>query len=200
MQAIETVNRAIFLALNATPRTPHDLVAAGIFIANDAILLAPIVLACLWLMGGDERRELALRACAAGFLALGINQLIGLAWYHPRPFAIELGHTFLPHASDSSFPSDHATLLSALSFAFLYGGKRQLGLFMLIVDLAVAWARVFIGVHFPFDMLGAAIVAWFACILIKPLWMIGGPFVTQASITLYRKLLASPIKRGWLRP
>jgi len=200
MQAIETINRAIFLALNATPATPHGLVALGIFIANDAILLAPIVLVCLWLMGGDERRELALRACAAGFLALGINQLIGLAWYHPRPFAIGLGHTFLPHAPDSSFPSDHATLLSALAFTFLYGGKRQSGLLMLIVDLAVAWARVFIGVHFPFDMLGAAVVAWFACLLAKPLWMISGPFATQALIALYRKLLALPIKWGWLRP
>lgn len=200
MQAIEVINRAIFLAINATPRTPHGLIAMGIFIANDAILLAPIVLVCLWLMGGDERRELALRAFAAGFLALGINQLIGLVWYHPRPFVIGLGHTFLPHAPDSSFPSDHATLLSALAFTFLAAGKRQLGFFVLIVDLAVAWARVFIGVHFPFDMLGAALIAGFACVAVKPLWTAGGAFVTRASITLYRKLLALPIKRGWLRP
>lgn len=199
MQAIEAINRALFLAFNATPETPHGLVAAAILIANDAILLAPTALVCLWLTGGDERRELALRACAVGFLALGINQLIGLAWYHPRPFAIGLGHTFLPHAPDSSFPSDHATLLSALSFTFFQGGKRQLGLFMLVVDLAVAWARVFIGVHFPFDMLGAALVAGLACLLVKPLWMMSGPFVTKTSIALYRKLLALPIGRGWLR-
>lgn len=200
MQAIEAINRALFLAINATPETPHGLVAASLFIANDAILLAPIVLVCLWLMGGDTRRELALRACAVGFLALGINQLIGLAWYHPRPFAIGLGHTFLAHVPDSSVPSDHATLLSALSFTFFYGGRRLLGLFVLIVDLAVAWARVFIGVHFPFDMLGGAIIAWLAGMLVKPLWAVGGPLVTQASIALYRRLLMLPIKRGWLRP
>jgi undecaprenyl-diphosphatase len=71
---------------------------------------------------------------------------------------------------------------------------------MLIVDLAVAWARVFIGVHFPLDMLGAAVIAWLACMLIKPLWMATGRFVTQALIAWYRKLLALPIRRGWLRP
>ena len=199
MQAIEAINRAVFLALNATPETPHWLIAAGIFIANDAIFLAPAALACLWLAGGDLRRELAVRACFVGFLALGINQLIGMTWYHPRPFAIGLGHTFLAHASDSSFPSDHVTLLSAISFTFFYGGKRQLGLLALAVDLAVAWARVFVGVHFPLDMLGAAAVAWLACVLGKPFWLIGGPFVTRALITLYRKLLALPIEWGWLR-
>ena len=49
MQAIEAINRALFLALNATPETPHGLVAAAILIANDAILLAPTALVCLWL-------------------------------------------------------------------------------------------------------------------------------------------------------
>jgi undecaprenyl-diphosphatase len=200
MQAIEAFNRAVFLALNATPETPHGLVALGIFIANDAILLAPLLLVCLWLAGGDQRRELALRACCVGFLALGINQLIGMTWYHPRPFAVGLGHAFITHASDSSFPSDHVTLLSAIAFTFFYGKRWRLGLLALIVDLAVAWARVFVGVHFPLDMVGGAVVAWLACVLGRPFWMIGGPFVTRTLIALYRKLLALPIRLGWLRP
>jgi undecaprenyl-diphosphatase len=69
---------------------------------------------------------------------------------------------------DSSFPGDHVTLLSADSFTFLYGGKRGIGLLALIVDIAVAWARIFVGVHWPFDMIGAAIVAWLACMVGSP--------------------------------
>lgn len=108
METLEALNQTIFLVLNATPATPHWLIGMGVIIANYAIWAAPVILVCLWLAGGDERREMALRACFVGFLALGINQLIGMVWYHPRPFAIGIGHAFLAHAPDSSFPSDHA--------------------------------------------------------------------------------------------
>ncbi|MCP3716733.1 phosphatase PAP2 family protein [Paraburkholderia sp. CNPSo 3281] len=200
MDAVETLNRSIFLALNATPATPHGLIAAGTLIADYAILLVPAMLVALWLTGSDERRALAVRACLAGLLALGINQLIGLAWYHPRPFVSAMGHTFLAHAPDSSFPSDHVTLLFAVSFTFLSGGKRGIGLLALIVDIAVAWARIFVGVHWPFDMIGAAFVAWLACMVGSPFWRIAGMAMTRALIALYRKVLAVPIGRRWLRP
>ncbi|WP_019936751.1 phosphatase PAP2 family protein [Bordetella sp. FB-8] len=200
MHVFEPLNRVLFLVLNGTPATPHWLVFAGIFIANDLIWLAPAMLVYLWLTGNGLRRELAVRACCVGFLALGINQLIGMAWYHPRPFVIGLGHAFLAHAPDSSFPSDHVTLLSSLAFTFLLGGERRLGLLALIADLAVAWARVFVGVHFPFDMIGAALVACLAYGLVRPCWNMAGLAATGMLIALYRKLLALPIRRRWLRP
>ncbi|MDI9700811.1 phosphatase PAP2 family protein [Burkholderia cenocepacia] len=200
MEAFESINRAIFLALNATPATPQWSIFAGLIIANYAIWVVPFMLVGLWLAGGDKRRSIASRACFVGLLALGINQAIGMAWYHPRPFATGIGHTFLAHAPDSSFPSDHATLLSAISFTLLYARERRLGLFALLVDVAVAWARVFVGVHWPFDMIGAVIVAGAASILVSPLWRVGGIVVTMKMIALYRKVLALPIGQGWLRP
>ena len=199
MQAIEAINRALFLAFNATPETPHGLVAAAILIANDAILLAPTALVCLWLTGGDERRELALRACAVGFLALGINQLIGLAWYHPRPFAIGLGHTFLPHAPDSSFPSDHMTVFAGVGLTLLLDGAAVWAVATLLTGLGVAWARVFLGVHFPLDMAGAVGVAVVAYTAVTPLWRKLGVSVTDLVERLYRHILARPISMGWIR-
>ncbi|WP_321928819.1 phosphatase PAP2 family protein [Paraburkholderia guartelaensis] len=200
MDAAETLNRTFFLALNATPATPHWLIASGALIADYAILLVPAMLVALWLTGAEEQLALAVRACFAGLLALGINQLIGLAWYHPRPFVSATGHTFLAHAPDSSFPSDHVTLLSAVSFTLLYGGKRGIGVLALIVDIVVAWARIFVGVHWPFDMVGAVIVAWLACMVGNPFWRFAGMSVTRALIALYRKVLAVPIDLRWLRP
>lgn len=200
METIEAFNQAIFLQINATPATPHWLIAASVFIANYAIWAVPIMLVCMWLVGGDNRRRIAVHAAFVGFVALGINQLIGMAWYHPRPFSIGLGHTFLTHAPDSSFPSDHATLLSAISFTFFYSGRRLLGMLALAVDIAIAWARVFVGVHFPFDMAGAAMIAWLTYVLSVPLWRLGGDVFSQALIAVYRKVFAGPIGRGWLRP
>jgi undecaprenyl-diphosphatase len=138
------------------------------------------------------------RVCCAVLLALGINQLIGLGWMHPRPFMIGLGHTFIEHAPDSSFPSDHVTVLASGTLTLLLAGERRYGLSMLLAGLAVAWARVFVGVHFPLDMAGAVAVACIAYALVAPLWKMSGAALTRGLIAVYRKLLAWPIGRGWL--
>jgi undecaprenyl-diphosphatase len=80
----------------------------------------------------------------------------------------------------------------------LLGGVTRYGVAILLSGLAVAWARVFVGVHYPLDMVGAVAVACLAFLLIEPLWRLGGAMVTRGLITVYRKLLAWPIGRGWL--
>jgi undecaprenyl-diphosphatase len=59
--------------------------------------------------------------------------------------------------TDPSFPSNTA----ATAFAFASGiwlGNRKVGYFLLLPAFLVSFARVFIGVHYPFDILGAALV------------------------------------------
>jgi undecaprenyl-diphosphatase len=196
---MEAFNQALFLSINATPNLPHWLIVVGLIVANDLIWVVPVTLVGLWLAGGDERREVALRAALVAAVALGINQLIALIEYHPRPFVIGLGHTFLAHAPDSSFPSDHVTLLSAVVCTFLYNKQRLLGLSGLGIAIAVAWGRIFVGVHYPFDMAGAACVGWVTYVLMTPLWRAFGPNVSRICIAVYRRVLARPIGQGWLR-
>ncbi|MFM0220029.1 phosphatase PAP2 family protein [Paraburkholderia caledonica] len=198
MNALEALNRALFLSINATPSAPVWLIDIARFIADDVIYLVPLLLVALWLAGGEDRRAAAVRVCCAVLVALGINQLIGLGWMHPRPFMIGLGHTFIEHAPDSSFPSDHVTVLASGALTLLLAGERRYGLSMLLAGLAVAWARVFVGVHFPLDMAGAVAVACVAYALVAPLWRMSGVALTRGLITVYRKLLAWPIGRGWL--
>ena len=64
-----------------------------------------------WLRGGNATRKLLLEATAAGLVGRLFAHIIGLAWQHPRPFMVGIGRTLIPHAADSSFPSDHLTLL-----------------------------------------------------------------------------------------
>ncbi|MEW9581903.1 phosphatase PAP2 family protein [Paraburkholderia sp. DGU8] len=198
MTTLEAFNQALFLKLNATPSTPAPLIGLARFIADYAIYLVPLALVAMWLSGDPRRRESALRACCVASLALGINQLIALVWPHPRPFMLGIGHTLLHHAPDSSFPSDHATIFASIALSFLVDGVRRYGVAMLLSGVGVAWARVFVGVHFPFDMAGAVAVAYVAFLLIAPLWRWFGESTTRALIAVYRKLLAWPIARGWL--
>jgi undecaprenyl-diphosphatase len=199
MDTLEAFNQALFLTINATTSTPRWQIGVASCIADYVIFLAPLVLAALWLSGNRDSREAALRACCVAMLALGFNQIIGLAWMHPRPFMIGLGHTFVEHAPDSSFPSDHGTVFASIALTLLLARLRWAGLLMLVAGVAVAWARVFVGVHFPLDMAGAVLIACVAFIIVRPMWSLAGDAVTDVTVLLYRKLLAWPIARGWMR-
>ncbi|CAB3644670.1 Putative undecaprenyl-diphosphatase YbjG [Paraburkholderia sediminicola] len=198
MNTLEAFNQALFLMINATPSTPAWQIDIARMIADYVIYLVPLSLIAIWLFGDGNQREVAVRAFSVAMLALGLNQIIGLVWPHPRPFVLGIGHTFLEHAPDSSFPSDHGTLFATIALTLLLGGVRRYGMAILLSGLAVAWARVFVGVHFPLDMVGAVIVACVAFLLIAPLWRLCGAAVTGSLVKVYRKLLARPIERGWL--
>ncbi len=94
----------------------------------------------------------------------------GTLWFHPRPFMIPLGHTWISHPADNSFPSDHGTVMFSAAFALLSLRLRAPGLLMLLAALPVAWSRIYLGVHFPLDMVGAALVAVGGVIVAKRVW------------------------------
>jgi undecaprenyl-diphosphatase len=200
MNTLEALNHAWFLSINATPATPRWQIEIAVTIANDFLYLIPALLALLWLSGDSLQRSAAVRACCVAFLALGFNQLIGVLWMHPRPFMIGLGHTFIEHAPDSSFPSDHATLFASVALTFLLAGLRRCGWLVALAGVMIAWARVRVGVHFPLDMAGAVCVSCVAYAVIAPLWARMGDALMQWLIALYRKVLSWPIRRGWIAP
>lgn len=196
---MESLNRTLFLLLNAPADPPPLLIALAHIFAQWAIWLVPFWLTLGWLRGDDRLRRLLLQAAAAGVAGLLINQLIGLFWQHQRPFMIGLGHTFLEHAPDSSFPSDHLTLCWSVAFSLLLQQKtRSAGLFLTLLGLPVAWARIYLGVHFPLDMAGAALVAVVSALLLHH----EDRAITRLHRLLtgyYRQLAAPLIRRGLLR-
>ncbi|OIR00375.1 putative undecaprenyl-diphosphatase YbjG [mine drainage metagenome] len=199
MNRIEAANRALFLHINGGGDTPRWLVNIAIGIADGLIYLIPILLLALWLWGGRTHRGLALKACLVTLAALGANQMIGALCWHPRPFMLGLGHAWLQHAADSSFPSDHMTVFAAIALTLLCGGALGLAAAVGAAGLAVAWARVFLGVHFPLDMAGAVLVAAGVCALVTPLWRRAENPVLTLAERLYRIFLAWPIAAGWIR-
>jgi undecaprenyl-diphosphatase len=90
----------------------------------------------------------------AALLAVAINQPIVSAVHERRPF-VALPHvlTLVSHAPDPGFPSDHATACGALAVGLLIASRR-LGAVAALIALLVAFARVYVGVHYPGDVLG----------------------------------------------
>lgn len=199
MNPIEAFNQTLFLQINGSEGTPAWLIQVAIGIADDLIYLIPILLLGMWLRSDSTRRSLAIKACLVTMLALGINQVIRQVWPHPRPFMLGLGHAWLYHAAVSSFPSDHMTVLVSIGLTLLLDGALWLGLATLVAGLFIAWARVFVGVHFPLDMLGAVGVAVCSYFIVSPLWHRVGMVITGLVERLYRTVLARPISAGWIQ-
>lgn len=154
------LNDLLFLLINAGAHPPEFLLSAALFLATWLVPLAILVFVLLWIRKGRPDRIGLISATITMLIALGVNQIIGLFYFHPRPFMIGLGHQYLPHPPDNSFPSDHATFLWSLGFALLaLGALRAWAALLVMAGFAVAWARVYVGVHFPFDMAGSMIVA-----------------------------------------
>lgn len=199
MDRIETFNQQLFLYLNAAPTTPGYALDAARLVANGLIFLIPALLAAMWFWGGEQRRSAALKALVVIIASLAVNLLIGLVWYHARPLALGLGHTYFSHAPDASFPSDHATVFAAAGFALLKGETRLSGRILLAMGAVVGWARIFLGVHFPLDILGAFIVSYLVCYGVAPGWNRVGKNVTEYFTRIYRVILAPVIAMGWVR-
>lgn len=158
----------------------HDL--AGRWSALDSVMkvagqqlvyAAALVLLALWTRRQGLRAVLAVAVGAV--VALLIAQVLGHVWDRPRPFVA--GH-YLPlfaHARDSSFPSDHLCALGAVA-AGAWLGSRLLGVLGFLLAVAVAFARVYAGVHHVSDVvagfaIGAACAtaAWYALTPLLPL-------------------------------
>ncbi len=167
---LEHFNTQLFLLLNA-PAGLHGISLWTVTaIAEWLIWLVPAGLTVLWLSGKVEDQRAAVKALVAGLIALGVNQLIAMLWFHPRPFMAGIGHTYLPHVADSSFPSDHVTLLLSVGLALWTTDSilaRRLAGVLLAISPLVAWARIYLGVHFPLDMVGAFGVAISVLVLVN---------------------------------
>lgn len=124
-----------------------------------------------WARGPAAERRGALTALLAAGGALLVNQFVLLLWQRPRPFEAHPGSvtTLVSRGADPSFPSDHAAAAVAIAVVLVLA-HRRVGAVVLAVAALVCVARVYVGAHYPGDVLGGALIgAGVAALLYGPL-------------------------------
>lgn len=154
------LDRTLFIFINQTLANPvTDLIMP--VVTNGSNWVVPVVLAILFMFWKGERR--------AWWLLGGVVIVIALCdqssahWLKPifkrtRPCHVVEGARVLINCTQAySFPSAHATNEFGAAVWFTYGYRRLWWVFFFTASL-ITISRTFVGVHYPFDLLGGAVL------------------------------------------
>ncbi len=119
------------------------------------------------LLKKQERiRYLFLAGISVILSRLVITELIRLFWHRSRPFITHQVNLLLEHSASGSFPSGHMTFLFPLA-TIIYFFNKKIGIAFFVASFFVGLARIFVGVHYPLDIIGGIIIGFLSAILVK---------------------------------
>ncbi|QLQ98554.1 undecaprenyl-diphosphate phosphatase [Providencia alcalifaciens] len=201
---LEQLNLDLFNLINATPESASGTIALATVIAKRLILIFPLFTVACWFWGAQpnmtRQRAFACKTAYAIVIGLVISWLIGYFAPHDRPFVTGGGSNFLDHDSTPSFPSNHGTIVFTFVFAFLFWLRTWVGFVFMIPAIVIAWSRIYLGVHWPLDMVGAFILGAISCGLSQLIWVMGGSIIQQPITRLYHLVFSALIRKGWMQP
>ena len=158
---------------------PHWFDRVMEFVGEYGVLLGLVfaVLWCWWTVRrrGAEDAASSVAALVWAPLAAGIAVLVNVPIRgfveRPRPFNDHQGlEVLVSGKTDYSFVSDHATIAMALGVA-LFVANRKFGLVGIGLALLEGFCRVYMGVHYPTDVVGGFALGTAVALLLSPLAM-----------------------------
>ncbi|MDX2810313.1 phosphatase PAP2 family protein, partial [Streptomyces scabiei] len=162
-------------------------------------LLFAMVLLILWCWWGVRKRggedaAVSVAALMWAPLAAGVAVLVNVPIRgfveRPRPFLDHEGlEVLVSGKTDYSFVSDHATLIMAMAVG-LFVANRKFGMVGLVIGLLGGFIRVYMGVHYPTDVIGGFALGTAVVLLLSPLAM--------ALLTPLMKAVERSPRVGWV--
>ena len=152
----------IFQKINGLAGKSVCIDSLGIFFAEYLGYFLVAILFLFLLKNSKKYRPMAVKGLISAFFArFGITELIRFLWDRSRPFVENNVNLLLNHPATFSFPSGHAAFYFGLSTVVYFYNKKA-GIFFLIASFLISISRVFVGVHWPSDVLAGAIVGIFS--------------------------------------
>lgn len=137
-----------------------------------------LIFMLMFTFGGQRTKKIAILGLSALFIADVTVYVLKYLVAEPRPFLtltnVEL---LVPEEHSYSFPSGHAA--SSFASAYVIGSKIKItynknnyGVMYLMMAFAVliGFSRIYIGVHYPYDVIVGALVGIISAMMVMKLW------------------------------
>ncbi|RPE42738.1 undecaprenyl-diphosphatase [Streptomyces sp. Ag109_O5-1] len=177
---------------------PHWFDRCMEFVGEYGLLVAMVLLVvwCWWSVRrrGDEDAPATIAALVWAPLAAAIAVLVNVPIRgfveRPRPFLTHQGlDVLISGKTDYSFVSDHATITMALGVG-LFVANRRFGAAGIGLALLEGFCRVYMGVHYPTDVVGGFALGTAVVLLLSPL--------ATALLTPVMKAVEGSPRVGWI--
>lgn len=162
MDLIE-IDQKLFVAINslANKNTLLDQIVKTMVNEYFITTALSLILFSLWFWGKVDR-DLKQKSVLLGVFgviigSIGVVSLVNFLVQRPRPFDLMPVNLLFYKPTDPSFPSNSAVVAFALAYA-IYLGDKRLGLVALMLAGLYGFFRIYVGVHFPSDILAGAFI------------------------------------------
>ena len=160
----DALNIKLFNAINQFAGQSGIVDKTATVLAEYLPLLFICWLIVLWLKKGKTDKDIVMWCIYTVIVALTLNFIITLFYFHSRPFMLGIGTALINHEPESSFPSDHTTFMASIALMLTYHKQARISGTILVFFAAIGgMSRVFCGIHFPFDIIGSFTIAFISC-------------------------------------
>lgn len=150
------------------------------------VYMFALIILAYWFTGSRKSRMMVIQAMVAFVIAEVIGKIAGKFHLNYQPFAVLPDvNKLVDHAVDNSFPSDHTILFFSICFSFWLVRKKT-GWLWLILALCVAISRIWVGVHYPFDVAVGALIGCISAVFSH--WLVPKLSLIRQLLTQYERV------------
>ena len=197
--SLDQLNLYLFHILNVPDQASIWMINYASLIAHDLVYLFLLIFSIAWFRGSYQVKTGIIKAFIFTAITLLMSEVLSAILNTPRPFVMDVGRTLIEHAPTGSFPSNHMSIFSGIAFAYYFSPQRDLGRILIWTAWLVAWSRVYVGVHFPIDMLGAFLMAIIVNLAGLPLWWKYENQIINFILGIHYWLFSPLIRMGWIK-
>lgn len=163
---VTSIDHSLFHSVNAVWTNPLlDQAMIALSVAGNFGAVWFALLAAMAVFGGKAGRKMALAGFAAFAIGFASSELVKELTLRPRPLpALDHVRLLVAEPVTYAFPSGHATDAFAATSGVALAARRLLGRVppsgwaMLALAAAISYSRVYVGVHWPTDVVAGAIL------------------------------------------
>ncbi len=149
------MNQTIFNLFFSLSKYPF-ITKSALFLSYPVAYILPILL-CVGIILFYKKKMFGFSLLfLAGMGAWFLARILKMIFHTARPF-VDMAITPLAYESSSGFPSEHMAVFTGLAVVSYFLNKK-LGIILGVIAMLIGLSRIVIGVHYPIDIIGGAIV------------------------------------------